>query len=371
MLNTIRFFLPTKIVFGEGVIPDSLPDIAHYGKIPLIVTGKGSARKSGLLDFIAGTLKNRNISYHTYEGVSPEPSTDDCMKVARVAAECGADTLVAIGGGSAMDVAKAAAVLVRNQGPIQTYFGEEKFQNEPLPVIAIPTTCGSGSEITRYAVIIDRQSNTKKTISSERIIPKMAILDPAVIRTLPRNLIAGTGMDALCHAVEGFLSTKANHLTRIFSRESVGLILDSIEKAVQHPRIEYLSNLLLGSLYAGFVINHTGTIFIHGMAYGMTIRHQIHHGTANAICLPYALAFLKAHNYEEEILELERIFSIDSIFEINRKIGIPIHLGELGIKQEDAHILAEMAVKGCERSFKNMKISVSKEEFVEIFSSML
>ncbi|HON04997.1 MAG TPA: iron-containing alcohol dehydrogenase [bacterium] len=371
MLKTIRFFLPTKIIFGEDTIHDFLPEISRYGKIPLIVTGRSSVRKSGLLDSITDILNRKHITFHIYEGVSPEPSVDDCMKVAQFAIRCNADVLVAVGGGSAMDVAKAAGVLVKNTGSLQGYFGEEKFKNDPLPIVAIPTTCGTGSEVTRYSVIIDWQSGTKKTISSERIIPKMAILDPVAIKTLPPGIIAGTGMDALCHAVEGFLSIKANHLTKIFSREAITLIFDNIEKAVQQRKIEYLSNLLLGSLYAGFVINHTGTIVVHGMAYGLTIRYQLHHGTANAICLPYALEFLKNHGYEEEIHDLEKIFSIDSLFDINKKIGIPVHLSELGIQREDVDVLAEMAVIGNERAFRNMKISISKEEFVEIFSKML
>ncbi|HPP66642.1 MAG TPA: iron-containing alcohol dehydrogenase [bacterium] len=371
MLNKIRFFLPTKIIFGEGVIGNFLPNISQYGKMPLIVTGKNSAQKSGLLDFIKTNLKNQHLDFYIYQGVSPEPSTDDCIKLAEMVIKTKSDMLVAVGGGSAIDVAKVAAVLAKNHECLQNYFGEEKFPNEPLPVIAIPTTCGTGSEVTRYAVIIEPQSNTKKTVSSERIIPKMALLDATVIKTLPPKFIAGSGMDALCHAIEGFLSIKANHLTKIFSRESIKLVLDNIEKAVHHQQIEHLSNLLLGSLYAGFVINHTGTIFIHGMAYGMSIKYHLHHGTANAICLPHALTFLKTHNYEEEISELEKIISIDFLFETNKKIGIPAHLGEIGLIKKDAEILAEMAIKGCERSFRNMKISFNKEQFTEIFYHML
>ncbi|MCM8815397.1 MAG: iron-containing alcohol dehydrogenase, partial [Candidatus Omnitrophica bacterium] len=272
-MNRINFFLPTKVIFGKESIKTFLPEAAKFGRKVLVITGRKFARSTGLLDSVCELLKNSGLNFCLFEEVTPEPSVDDCLKAADVGKACHADVLIAIGGGSAMDVAKAAAVLIKNEGRLQDYFGEEKFDNEPLPIIAIPTTCGSGSEVTRYAVIIDNEANTKKTVSSERIIPKMAICDPVVLRTLPGSLIAGTGMDALCHAIEGFLSIKANHLTRIFSRESIKLIKENIAEASKQS-IEHSEKVFLGSLYAGFVINHTGTIFIHGMAYGLTIRYK-------------------------------------------------------------------------------------------------
>ncbi|MGB9643385.1 MAG: iron-containing alcohol dehydrogenase [Candidatus Ratteibacteria bacterium] len=370
MLNRIKFFLPTRIFFGEGCLSEFLPEAAVFGRNALIVTGKSSARRTGLLDTVCGILKHSGVMCHVCDNVSPEPAVKDCVRVAEAGLQYDADMLVAVGGGSAMDVAKAAAVLMKNPGPCQSYFGEEKFANEPLPVIAVPTTCGSGSEVTRYAVIIDEQTNTKKTISSERIIPKMAILDPSTIRSLPGPLIAGTGMDALCHAIEGFLSIKANHLTQLFSRAAIRLIIENINNATTDLHMGHIESVFLGSLYAGFVINHTGTIFIHGMAYGLTIRHNVHHGTANALCLPYALLFLKKHGYEEEIKELEGFITAQAIIDMNRRMGLPARLRDLGLQQSEIGILAEMAVKGCERSFKNMKQPFSKDDFVQIFTSM-
>lgn len=369
MVN-IKFFIPTKIIFGKGCLNDSLSEVSLFGKNALIVTGKNFARSTGLLDIVCNKLKSININSYVFDGVSPEPDISDCEKAAEAGKISGADVIVAIGGGSAMDVAKAAAVLIRNSGKLQEYFGEEKFSCEPVPIIAIPSTCGSGSEVTRYAVIIDGKARTKKTVSSERIIPKMAILDSSLLETLPAHIIAGTGMDALCHSIEGFLSKKANHLTHIFSRESIKIIIDNIVEATDKS-FQHLEKVFLGSLYAGFVINHTGTIFIHGMAYGLTIMYKIHHGTANAICLPYALKFLKEHGYAEEIKEIEKIFKIDTLFEIYKRIKIPLRLKDIGVKEDDIYTLSEMAVQGCERAFKNMKSPFTKEEFIEIFKTML
>ncbi|MCM8758903.1 MAG: iron-containing alcohol dehydrogenase [Candidatus Omnitrophica bacterium] len=371
MLNRINFYLPTRVIFGSGSIKDFLPNVRYLGNKFLIATGRNFARSSGLLDFVCKIMEEANLSFQVFEGISPEPTIDDCVKVAQAGKIFGADVIIALGGGSAMDVGKAAAVLIMNPGNLRDFFGEEKFDNEPLPVIAIPTTCGSGSEVTRYAVIIDPQENTKKTVSSERIIPKLAILDPTILRTLPSALVAGTSMDALSHAIEGFLSIKANHITRMFSRESINLIKNNIIEAVTTGASEKLELVFLGSLYAGFVINHTGTIFVHGMAYGLAIKYGIHHGTANALCLPYALTFLKEHGYFHDVEEIEKILTVDTLFDIYKKIGIPIKLSDIGLGQKDIKQLAEMAVKGCERSFRNMRVTFGMNDFIEIFSRML
>ncbi len=370
MLDNIKFYIPTKVIFGENSLNASLQDACAFGKNALIVAGRKFARSTGLIDLICEVLKNNNINFDVLEGVSPEPAIDDCIRAAEAGKTCGADFIIAAGGGSVMDVSKAAAVLIKNPGRLQDYFGEEKFRNDPVPVIAIPTTCGSGSEVTRYAVIIDQEAGTKKTVSSERIIPKMAILDPALLKSLPGPLIAGTGMDALCHAIEGFLSKKANHLTKIFSRESINLIINNIVDGSRQS-FQSMEKVFLGSLYAGFVINHTGTIFIHGMAYGLTIKYRISHGLANAICLPSALEFLKTHGYDQEIEEIEKIFKIGSIHDIYKQIQIPVKLRDIGVKEGDIDVLSEMAVKGCERAFKNMKTSFGLKDFAEIFRSIL
>jgi len=369
MVKNFKFFLPSKIFFGKDIINEALPEVKNIGRNALVVTGKRFARETGLLEKVCQILKHNAINFHVFEGVTPEPSTTDCENVARAGKQYMADVIIAIGGGSAMDVAKAGAVLMTNSGTLQDYFGEEKFQNQPIPVVAIPTTCGSGSEVTRYAVIIDEKEKTKKTVSSERIIPKIAILDPLIIKTLPKMLIAGTGMDALCHAVEGFLSIKASHITKIFSIESIRLILENIEKALSSD--ENLEMVFLGSLYAGFVINHTGTIFVHGMAYGLTIKYRIHHGTANALCLPYAIDFLKTHGYQKEIKELEKFFNSQQLIRLNKSLKLPSSLKDIGLNRSDIPELSEMALKGCERSFRNMKSRFNQNDFEEIFTKML
>jgi len=368
-MERVRFYLPARVRFGAGILQECLPEAALYGKSALIVCGRNFARSSGTLDRVRAVLDDTGLRCTEFADVSPEPDISDCIRAAEAARVFKADLIVALGGGSALDAGKVAAVLATNSGDPSKYFGEEKMEKDALPVVAVPTTCGSGSEVTRYAVIIDPSAGTKKTVSSERIIPKLAILDSDLLATLPARLIAGTGMDAFAHAVEGYLSIKSDSFTRLLSRESVSLLLKNLPPAVMKDR-QSLDAVFLASLYAGFVINHTGTIFVHGMAYGLTIRYRLHHGTANALCLPYALSFLNAHGYGDELGAFSDLFTADHILDFTRQLGLPTTLAEIGATEQDIPVLARDAVKGCERSFRNMKIKLNEDDFIGIFSSM-
>jgi alcohol dehydrogenase len=365
-MEQIYFHLPTKIFFGSNSLERNLPILSSYGKKILIVTGKQSAQKSGLLQKIERILRQEGLAWQVFNDVPPEPDTSACEKGAEAALSFGADLILGVGGGSPLDVAKAIAVLAVNQGKTSDYFGEDAFTLSPLPVIAIPTTCGTGSEITKYAVIIDEKERTKKTISSEKIIPAVAIVDPDLLKTLPSNLIAGSGMDALAHAIEGFLSKKSNSLTRIWSIESIQLVKSSLIHAIE-KREGSLETIMLASLFAGFVINHTGTIMVHGMGYPLTINYQLHHGTANALMLPYVLQFLKTHGYAEEIKTISAIVSPKEIASLTKKSGLPSTLAEINISNNDINRLAQEASIGCERSFKNMKGPFSIAELAAIY----
>jgi len=277
--------------------------------------------------------------------------------------------ILSVGGGSAMDVGKAIAVRVKNPGRIEDYFGEVEYKEEPLPIIAIPTTCGTGSEVTRYSVIIDRKENTKKTISSEKIMPKIAILDPDIIDFLPSNLIAATGMDAFCHAYESYLAINSDFMSKFFSIESLKLIKENLKKAVDGDK-ESKERVFFASTLAGYAINKTGTIIVHGIGYSLTIKYGIHHGTSNALFLPYVIEFLKENGYKGEIEELEKILGTTSeLKNFLTSIKLPVRLRDIGVKEEDIEELVKLSQKGCERAMKKMKFNLSEKEFFEIIKS--
>jgi 1,3-propanediol dehydrogenase/alcohol dehydrogenase len=371
MIENIKFYLPTKVFFQENCIEEHLPDISSYGKKVLIVSGKHFVFESGLMTKIKNILEKSNIKYSVFSEVSPEPTTIDCERGVEVAKKENVDVILSIGGGSAMDVGKVIAILLRNQGSITNFYGNVEITNEPLAVFAIPTTCGTGSEVTKNAIVIDTKERVKKTIASDKIIPRVALLDPLLLLTLSEKLVGGTGIDALCHSIESYLSLTATGMTKIFCNESIKIITEFLQFAVKEKeKAEYRSKILFASLLAGFAINHTGTILIHGMAYPLTIKYNLHHGTANALCLPYALKYLQQHGYEKEIKEMERFFTPESLLHLLKNIGLPITGKDIGMKEEEINYISEESIKNCERAFKKMKISLNQQDFQELFKNI-
>ncbi|MCX7916975.1 MAG: iron-containing alcohol dehydrogenase, partial [bacterium] len=223
--------------------------------------------------------------------------------------------------------------------------------------------------VTKYAVIIDKVENTKKTVASEKLMPLLAIIDPNLLDYLPEKLISATGMDAFCHSIESYLATTSDYMSKLFASESLKLISENLEKAVKGDKISR-EKVFLASTFAGFAINRTGTIIVHGIGYSLTIKYGIHHGTANALFLPYVLEFMKENGYKEEIKEIERIIGITSeLPNLISKIGLPIKLREIGVKKEDIEELINLSIKGCERAMKRMKFVLSREDFLKIITS--
>jgi len=368
-MEQIYFFTPTKIYFERNGIEKYLPLLKNYGKKVLIVSGKNFIYKTGLIEKIETIFKKENINYSIFSKVEPEPDIENVEEGVKFCKKEKCDVILAIGGGSAIDAGKCIAVLATNPGNLRNYFGEVEYENEPLPIIAIPTTCGTGSEVTRYAVIIDRKEKTKKTVSSEKIMPKLAILDPNVLDFLPPLLVAATGMDAFCHAIESYLAINSDFISKFFSIESLKLLKENLKKAVEGDR-ESKEKVFLASTFAGYAINKTGTIIVHGIGYSLTIKYKIHHGTSNALFLPHVLEFLKDNNYRKEIKELEKIIKTNSeLKNFITSLGLPIRLKDIGAKKEDIEELVDLSIKGCERAMKKMKFVLSKDDFLKIIKS--
>lgn len=372
-MERIYFSMQAKVYFERGGLEKYLPEIKNYGKKILIVSGRKSIFKSGLYDRMSKRLSEKGIEHISYPDVTPEPDTEDVEKGVRLCKKEGCDCILAVGGGSAMDAGKAIAVLAANGGSVRDYFGEMEYEKEPLPVIAVPTTCGTGSEVTRFAVIVDRRERTKKTVSSEKIIPKMSILDADLLQTLPHKLVMATGMDAFSHSAESFLSAKADYLSKLFAKDSLKLLRKFLPEAYRKPgNTDAREKIFLASLLAGFALNRTGTIIVHGMGYSLTIKHNVHHGTANAVMLPYVFEYLKENGYGEEMSELERIWGdTGKLRDFVQSLGLPSTLKETGVNEREIDELADLSVAGTQRSLKNMKISMDRDDFKRILQSAL
>lgn len=369
----IYFSMQAKVYFEPGGLEKHLSEVKNYGRKILIVSGKKSIFKSGLHDRIIKTLSYEGVEYISYPDVNPEPDTEDVEKGTRLCRNEGCDCILAVGGGSAMDAGKAIAVLAANGGSVRDYFGEVEYGNEPLPVVAVPTTCGTGSEVTRFAVIVDKEGRTKKTISSEKIIPKVSILDAELLRTLPQKIVMATGMDAFSHSAESFLSSRADYFSKLYARDSLNLLRKYLPEAYMKPEDKGpREKIFLASLLAGFALNRTGTIIVHGMGYSLTIKHNVHHGTANAVLLPYVFEYLKENGYAEEIRELEEIWGdTGRLKDFVRRLGLPSTLKEAGVNKNEINELADLSLAGTQRSLKNMKINMDRDDFKKILQDAL
>ncbi len=370
-MENIYFCMPSRVYCRRGSIETHLPELSRHGRKVFLVSGRNFIFSSGWFDRITAVLDRAGMEYAPYSGISPEPEVDEVEQGAALCREHGCDCVLAVGGGSAMDAGKAIAVLARNEGGLRNYFGEKEYARLPLPVAAIPTTCGTGSEVTRYAVIVDREERAKKTVSSESIIPVLSILDADILATLPPGLVTATGMDAFAHGAESFLSAKADALSRFFAWRSLELLYRHLPLSHSEPdNPEHREKLLLASMIAGLALNRTGTIILHGMGYSLTIKHNIHHGTANALLLPYVFGYLKEHGYSQEIGELEKIWGATSaLADFVRNLGLPAGLAEIGVKSQEINSLAHLCVLNTQRSLKNMKIDMKQADFEEILSS--
>ena len=284
--------MPTEIVFGAGVLDRLADAVAPLGRRPMLVTGRHSARATGLLDRALAALPNAAV----FDRVEENPTSALCEAGAAFAREAGCDCLVAIGGGSPMDAAKAIAVLARNPGGCADYYGKDRFSGGSLPLVAMPTTAGTGSEATPYAVVVDSQEGAKRTIAGRGLFPRIALLDPELTLTLPRQTTIATGLDALSQAMEGMVSLKATPYSDFVVLETCRIVREALPRAVQDGAdVEARGRMLYAAMLSGIVIAQTGTTLVHGMGYCLTLEFGIAHGLANGLLLAPVFAYNARH----------------------------------------------------------------------------
>jgi len=375
------FYSPTRIIFGEGSLKRVGEEAKKFGKKVLIVTGKSSAKKAGSLDDVINSLTSQNLRVEVFNKVEPDPSVETVEEGAKFAKKCAVEVIIGLGGGSPMDAAKGIALLMTNKGSITDYFGTDKVKEPAIPVIAIPTTAGTGSEVTKYAVVTDQKKMLKQIIGSFHISPVLAILDPMLTLSMPASLTANTGVDALSHAIESYVCTKANPVSDILALESIRLIAEALPGAVSQPEnIEVRKKMLFASSIAGIALTSSGAGIIHGMGYSITLYYGAPHGLANALLMPEAMEFNLVANpskYKniavamgkkvEGLLEKDAArLSVVAVRELSEKIGIPRGLKEIGVKEESLAGFAETVGKN-ERVLSLNPRRPSTKEIEEIY----
>lgn len=319
-----KFQISTRVYFGEDCIFKNSKEISGLGKKALIVTGSRSAKASGALSDICGVLSEQNIEYEIFDKVENNPTLETVKAGGIAAKKANAGLVIGIGGGSPLDAAKAVAVLAVNDIEPEQLF-TNVFKNKPLPVIAIPTTAGTGSEVTPYSVLTRRDLQEKTTFGTDETFPVIAFLDPRYTESMSYDVTVNTAIDALTHCIEGYICKRSTPVSNILAREGIrlfGLSLGCLKSGniLRNDR----ENLLYMSMLGGMVIAHTGTTFIHAAGYNYTIFKDIPHGRANGYLVSEYLKF----NYEyakskiDDILCLMGLDSVDALdAEIKLLIG--------------------------------------------------
>lgn len=379
--NTIRQFnFPTTIRFGAGAV-NELPDhlVSKQLNRPLIVTDPTVVN----LDFfkkIKEDLERKNISVEVFHDIHKNPVKSDVLKGGDVYKSTGRDSIIGIGGGAAMDVARAIVLRINHHRDLFDYddlIGGDKYVTEDVPYfITIPTTSGTGSEVGRSAIISEDDTHRKRILFSPKLLAKIIFADPLLTMELPPFITAATGMDALTHNMEAYIAKDFHPLCEGIALEGMTLINSSIDAAVNKPDLESRSKMMIASLM-GAVAFQKGLGVVHSLAHPLSTLLDTHHGLANAVNLPYGMRF-NVRGFEDRFRKMARAMElkketgealVDHLYELNKKISLPVKLRDIGVKQEHIEPLADLAI--ADFAHPNNPKPVSREDFKKLYAEAL
>nr|WP_314872908.1 L-threonine dehydrogenase [uncultured Pseudomonas sp.] len=354
------FFIPAVNIMGIDCLDEAMTAIAGYGlRKALIVTDQGLAR-AGVAERIAGLLAMRDIDAVVFDGARPNPTIANVEAGLAVLQREHCDCIVSLGGGSPHDCAKGIALCAINGGRISDYEGVDRSTKPQLPLIAINTTAGTASEMTRFCIITDEARHVKMAIVDRNVTPILSVNDPALMVAMPKGLTAATGMDALTHAIEAYVSTAATPITDACALKAISLISDNLRQAVADGSdLQARENMAYAQFLAGMAFNNASLGFVHAMAHQLGGLYDLPHGVCNAVLLPHVQRFnakvssprlrdvAKAMGVKVCGLDAEQGAgaAISSIEHLAVAVGIPAGLAELGARMQDVPLLAENALK--------------------------
>lgn len=368
------YFLPVNIQFGWGKVASAGKLTKPYGKKALIVTGRSSAKKSGLYDKVKESLMAEGITSVLFDKVAQNPLTTTAEEGAAYARENKCDVVVAIGGGSIMDCAKAIAFLALNDGDVNDYIFNRKTSDTALPLVLIPTTCGTGSEGNGFAVLTNPATGDKKSLRCNAIVAKVSIVDPECMTTMPKKVLASVGFDALCHSMEAYTSKIAQPFTDALSLYAISLLSDNLVDVYQGSTDRSAwEAVTLASTIGGMVINTAGVTLAHGMEHPASGLKDIVHGHGLAALTPVIIeASCKGEHFK--FAKIARIFGgvtaedlAPKIRTLLRKLDMELKLSDLGLGEEDVAWMAENCMKVSAASIANNPVVFTQEEIAEIY----
>ncbi|OOB77228.1 MAG: alcohol dehydrogenase [Epulopiscium sp. Nuni2H_MBin001] len=355
-MKDFRFKIPQNIEFGLGSL-NKLPQLLEQNNSQhvLLISDKG-LESIGIVKKVQDIISASNIQCTTFLDIDPNPTIEMVDAAASLYKECGATSIVALGGGSPIDVAKAVGVLVVYGGKITDYEGMHKVPGPIVPMIVIPTTAGTGSEATASAVITDVTRNYKMTVFTYEILPKYAILDPELIMTAPASIAAACGVDAFIHAMEAYLSRNASPFSDAMAEKGMELIGKSLRQFVaDRTNVEAACNMMAGSNFAGISFAWARLGNIHAMSHPVSAYFHVPHGIANAILMPTiveynALAddgrYEKIYNYisKESVSNFKPQMLVEALRQLNEELGIPNSLSAVGVTEDLIETMANDAM---------------------------
>ncbi len=355
-MSVSHFFMPVQNIIGPGALDEALQIVGKMGfRKALIVTDPGLS-KIGVANTVSDKLAAQGIPATVFDGAQPNPTVSNVNAGLEALKAAQADLVVSLGGGSSHDCAKGIALVAANGGKIEDYEGVDKSAKPQLPLLAVNTTAGTASEMTRFTIITDETRHVKMAIVDKHVTPFLSVNDSSMMEGMPAALTAATGMDALTHAVESYVSTAATPLTDACAVKAIELIARYLPTAVSEPNNqEAREKMAYAQFLAGMAFNNASLGYVHAMAHQLGGFYDLPHGVCNALLLPHVEAFnmgaasgklnevgaiLQANN--PQLAGLDPVAAIKKLADI---VGIPKSLEELGVKREDFDVLAENALK--------------------------
>ncbi|MGH1380442.1 MAG: L-threonine dehydrogenase [Shewanella xiamenensis] len=379
-----KFFIPSVNVLGKGAVDDAIGDIKTLGfKRALIVTDKPLVN-IGLVGEVAEKLGQNGITSTVFDGVQPNPTVGNVEAGLALLKANQCDFVISLGGGSPHDCAKGIALVATNGGSIKDYEGLDKSTKPQLPLVAINTTAGTASEMTRFCIITDEARHIKMAIVDKHTTPILSVNDPELMLKKPASLTAATGMDALTHAVEAYVSIAANPITDACAIKAIELIQGNLVNAVKQGQdIEAREQMAYAQFLAGMAFNNASLGYVHAMAHQLGGFYDLPHGVCNALLLPHVQEY-NAKVVPDRLKDIAKAMGVDvanmtdeqgaaaaitAIKALSVAVNIPENLTLLGVKAEDIPTLAENALKdAC--GFTNPK-QATHEEICQIFTNAL
>lgn len=375
---SFNFFVKSNIVFGRGAASELSSMIQGYGMKNVMVVYDAGVKAAGISEKVVDEVKKAGVNITIFDKVIPNPTNEVVEEGAAIAHEAKIDGFVAVGGGSSIDLAKAINVLMTNPGPIGQYGGIGMVKNDVLPLIAIPTTAGTSSEITNVSALIDTEKVIKYVVIDNKITASDVIADPEFTKTMPASVTAATGMDAITHAVESYISNMASPLTEYNSLKGLQIIHKNLPAAVKDGNnMDAREQMMLGCIITGFGFSNANLGLVHAIAHTLSAHFGLAHGMANATVLPYVMDY-NADSCPEKMVELAKAIDLPvtgntetdkyllgkDLLRLTKELGIQT-LSEQGIREEDLDMLAEDVLHEPVLNF-NPRQGVTKEDVLEL-----